>query len=150
VRPVRRPALRPAEAGADLVVAVISDKYLRSPYCMHEIHGLWQKSQEDAELMAERLVPIVLPEVRIGNLSERAPYLRYWRTQERDLRRLHRELGPNLDPRSQQEFRLVRSFAQDVDGILVFLQDVLMPRQLDVHFTDGFQVVREALRRRIG
>ena len=39
---------------ADLVVAVISDKYLRSSYCMHEIHGLWQKSQEDADLMVER------------------------------------------------------------------------------------------------
>jgi internalin A len=135
---------------ADLVVAVISDKYLRSAYCMHEIHGLWQKSQEDAELMATRLVPIVLPEVRIGNLAERAPYLRYWKTQEKELRKLHRELGPNLDPKSQQEFRLVRSFAQDVDGILVFLQDVLMPRKLDIHFEDGFQAVREALRRRIG
>src|SRR5262249_16670835 len=66
---------------ADLVVAVISDKYLRSPYCMDEVHGLWQKSQEDAALMAERLVPIVLPEVRIERLRDRAPYLKYWQAQ---------------------------------------------------------------------
>jgi hypothetical protein len=37
-----------------------------------------------------------------------------------------------------------------VDGILVFLQDVLMPRKLEVHFEDGFQAVREAVRRRMG
>jgi internalin A len=134
---------------ADLVVAVISDKYLRSPYCMHEIHGLWQRSQEDADLMAERLVPIILPEVKIGSLDERAPYLKYWRTKEKELRKLHRELGPDLSPESQREFRLVRSFSQDVDGILIFLQDVLMPRKLEVHFDDGFEAVREALRRRI-
>jgi len=37
-----------------------------------------------------------------------------------------------------------------VDDILVFLQDVLMPRKLEAHLDDGFQAVREALRRRIG
>jgi hypothetical protein len=37
-----------------------------------------------------------------------------------------------------------------VDDILVFLQDALMPRKLEVHLEDGFQAVRGALRRRIG
>jgi len=45
--------------------------------------------------------------------------------------------------------RLVREFAHHVDGILVFLQDVLMPRKLEAHLDDGFEAVREALRRRI-
>ena len=40
---------------------MISDKYLRSPYCMFEIYKLWQKSQTVEEDMAERVVPIVLP-----------------------------------------------------------------------------------------
>ena len=134
---------------ADLVVAVISDKYLRSPYCMSEIHGLWQKSQEDADLLAECLVPIVLPEVKIGGLRDRASYVRYWREQKEELEEVFRELGPDLDPGSLRELRLVRSFTQDVDGILVFLQDILMPRKLEAHLDDGFEAVREALRRRI-
>ena len=49
---------------ADLVVAVISEKYLRSTYCMYEIYKLWQRCQGDADQLIERLVPIVLPEVR--------------------------------------------------------------------------------------
>jgi internalin A len=134
---------------ADLVVAVISDKYLRSPYCMDEIHGLWQKSQEDGGLMAERLVPIVLPEVKIGRLQDRAPYIRHWKVQREELQELQRELGEDFSPESHREFRAVRNFAQDVDGILKFLQDVLMPRKLDAHLDDGFEAVRAALRRRI-
>jgi internalin A len=134
---------------ADLVVAVISDKYLRSSYCMHEIYKLWQKSQTDADGMIERLVPIVLPEVKIEGLAERAPYVRYWKAHLEELRELHRELGEDLDPETLRELRLVRGFAQDVDGILRFLQDVLMPRKLEVHFEDGFRAVREALRRRV-
>ena len=159
-RPVRdRNEMRPGErisafirrlTRADLVVAVISDKYLRSPYCMDEIHGLWQRSLEDADLMAERLVPIVLPEVKIGSLRDRALYVRHWKEQKAELEGLFRELGPDLAPGSLQELRLVRDFAQDVDGILLFLQNVLMPRRLEAHLDDGFQAVRGALRRRIG
>ena len=134
---------------ADLVVAIISDKYLRSPYCMSEIHGLWQKSQEKPDLMAMRLVPIILPDVKIEGLPDRAPYVRYWREKKEELEALFRELGPDLDPDSFRELRLVRNFSQDVDGILRFLQDVLMLRNLEVHFEDGFQAVREALRRRL-
>jgi hypothetical protein len=35
------------------------------------------------------------------------------------------------------------------DDILVFLNDVLMPRQLEVHLDKDFQAVREARRRRL-
>jgi internalin A len=134
---------------ADYVVAIISDKYLRSTYCMHEIYKLWQRCQGDAEDMLQRVAPIVLPEVRIGNVRERLPYLEYWADQAESLEALIR--NPKLRPsrESWEEVRLVREFAHHVDGILVFLQNVLMHRQLEVHLDDGFQAVREALRRRM-
>ncbi len=135
---------------ADLVVAVISDKYLHSTYCMYEIYKLWQKCQGDADDLLQSVVPIVLPEVRIGSVRERLPYLRYWAEEAESLEALIRD--PKISPsrESWEEVRLVREFAQHVDGILVFLQDVLMPRKLEVHLDDGFRAVREALWRRVG
>ncbi len=158
--PVRdRDRIRPGErisafirrlTSADLVVAVISDKYLRSSYCMYEIYKLWQKSQTEADNMAERLVPIVLPEVKIGDFLERVPYLKYWADRAKSLKALIHD--PDLSPSSEswEEFRLVQEFAHHVDGILVFLQDILMPRKLEFHLDDDFQAVRDALRRRMG
>ncbi len=158
--PVRdRDEIRPGElisafirrlTRADFVVAVISDKYLRSPYCMYEIYKLWQKCQGDPGELVQRVIPIVLPEVKIGNFPERAPYLNHWADQAETLETLIR--NPKLSPGSQSwgEFRLVREFAHHVDDILVFLQDVLMPRKLEAHLDDDFQAVREALRRRMG
>ncbi|HTG31675.1 MAG TPA: COR domain-containing protein [Thermoanaerobaculia bacterium] len=135
---------------ADLVVAVISDKYLRSPYCMYEIYKLWQKHQGDGDRFVEHVVPIVLPEVRIGNFRERASYLKHWAAEAKSLEALIRD--PDLSPsrESWEEIRLVREFAHHVDGILVFVQDVLMPRRLEAHLDDNFQAVREALQRRMG
>lgn len=134
---------------ADLVVTVISDKYLRSPYCMFEIHRLWERAQEDPDEMARCVVPIVLEEVRLGSFLERRPYLEYWSEQAETLEALIRD--PKLRPgrESWDEVRLVRDFAHHVDDILCFLKDILMPRKLAVHWDDGFQAVREALRRRI-
>lgn len=158
-RPVRdRDEMRPGErisafmrrlTRADLVVAVISEKYLRSTYCMYEIYKLWQRCQGDADELVERLVPVVLPEVRIGSVLERVPYSEHWRAQQERLEALDPKMIFNLSPDSFQEVRLVREFAHHVDDILVFLQDVLMPRKLEAHLDDGFQAVRDALRRKI-
>jgi internalin A len=134
---------------ADLVVAVISDKYLRSPYCMYEIYRLWQRSQGDADELARRVVPVVLPEVKIGSFEERVPYLEFWERRAAKLERLIRR--PKLRPsrESWEEVRLVREFAHQVDGILGFLQDIVMSRDLEVQFDEEFLAVRAALRRRV-
>jgi internalin A len=134
---------------ADHVVAIISDKYLRSPYCMYEIYMLWQRCQGDAKELAARVVPVVLPDVRIKNLRERLPYLQYWADEAEALEALVR--NPKISPsqESWEEVRLVRQFAQHVDEILVFLQDVLVSRNLETHFENGFEAVRVALRRRV-
>jgi internalin A len=34
---------------ADRVIVVLSDKYLRSPYCMTELHIIYRRSNEEKE-----------------------------------------------------------------------------------------------------
>lgn len=134
---------------AELVVAVLSEKYLCSPYCMYEIYKLWQRSRGETEELLRHLVPIVLPEVRIGSLEERAPYIRFWREKKEALAAVIAELSLDIGSSSWEEARRTTQFAHHMDDILTFCQDVLMPRKLDVHLDDGFAVVREALWRRI-
>jgi internalin A len=135
---------------ADLVVAVISDKYLRSPYCMYGLYRIWQRCQGDRDDLAQRLVPVILPEVRIGSFRERVPYLEFWSDQATELEEMIRRPNLRPNPESWDEVRLVREFAHHVDGILGFLQDVLMPRNLEAQLNDDFQAVRETIRRLLG
>lgn len=134
---------------ADLVVAVISDKYLRSPYCMFEIYKLWQRCQGDPDGMARVVVPIVLPGVRIGEVHERASYVEYWDQRAKSGQLLFQRMGTRLGPESVNEIRLMQEFAFHTDPILSFLNNILMPRQLEAHLDQGFPAVLEALRRRI-
>ena len=57
------------------------------------------------------------------------------------------EVPPSRE--SWEEVRLVREFAHQVDGILGFLQDIVMTRDLEVKFDEEFLAVRERLRRRV-
>lgn len=135
---------------ADLVVAVISEKYLRSPYCMKEIYEIWLRCQQDAETMAKTVIPIVLPGVKIESLWDRKAYLDHWGAEAQRVDELERAGKMlSLSPQSFQEARLIREFAYHVDGILYFLQDVLMPRNMEMHLDSGLEAVLEALRRRV-
>lgn len=135
---------------ADLLVAVISDRYLRSSYCMYEIYMIWQRCQGDTAELARRIVPFVLPEVKVGSLPDRVRYVRYWQERNEELEELFNDpkLRRGLSRESWEEARRVQEFANHVDDILVFLKDVLMPNQLEVQLEDGFPAVRAALRRR--
>jgi Clp amino terminal domain, pathogenicity island component len=117
----------------DLLVTVISDKHLRSPYGMYEIYRLWERYQDDAAELAQQIVPIVLPDVKVGTFRERTTYLKHWA-----------EVAESLEG-----FRLTREFSDHIDYTLLFLNDVLLPCQLEAHLDEGFPAVWKALRRRL-
>jgi hypothetical protein len=95
-------------------------------------------------------VPIVLPEVRIGQSEDRDLYIEHWSKQASRLKARCRKMNVKLSLESFQKARLVNEFAHHVDDILDFLDDVLMPRKLDVHLDHGFEAVRGALWRLLG
>lgn len=62
------------------VIAVIGDKYLRSPHCMFE---LMQVAAHDA--FQDRVFPVVLDDAQIHRPAERVRYVQHWETQIQEL-----------------------------------------------------------------
>lgn len=159
--PIRdRDTMRPGElisvfiaklTRADRVVAVISDKYLRSPYCMYELYSLWRRFGSDSNELAQHVVPIVLPDAKIEKIQQRQTYVDHWTAEKEAVEAVvHKGSALDWSTETFNDARLIREFAQNVEPILRFLRDVLMPRDLKVHFEGDFEAVREALRRRLG
>ena len=59
---------------ADRVIVVLSDKYLRSPYCMTELHTIYRRSNEEKEEFLRRIIPLLLGDARIGKWDDRLTY----------------------------------------------------------------------------
>jgi internalin A len=66
---------------ADNVIVVLSDKYLRSPYCMTELYFIYQRSLGEKEDFLRRIVPLALEDARFGNRRVRLVYTKHWTTE---------------------------------------------------------------------
>jgi internalin A len=45
---------------ADHILVILSDKYLRSPYCMTELHYIYQRSWGEKDEFLHRIIPLAL------------------------------------------------------------------------------------------
>jgi internalin A len=68
-------------ATGDRVFVWLTDEYLRSPYCMVELHALWWRAGGDARRLQEQ-VRLVL-DVSIRHETEKAAFTHFWREQKK-------------------------------------------------------------------
>jgi len=59
---------------SNLVIVVLSAKYLRSPYCMTELHALYQNARQEKQEFLNHIIPLVLDDARFGTPRERVEY----------------------------------------------------------------------------
>ena len=85
------------------VVTVISDKYLKSQYCMYELLELKRNLN-----FSERIFPIVLPDAAIYDPVDRAGYIQFWEQRKAELNERMQGLG-------QEHLQGLRDQHGDVD-----------------------------------
>ncbi|HEX5113550.1 MAG TPA: toll/interleukin-1 receptor domain-containing protein [Saprospiraceae bacterium] len=73
---------------ADMVIIILSNKYLKSEYCMFELIQIYHNQN-----LVERIFPIVLDEVKISSSSDRLDFVKYWEGQLMDLQNKVKELN---------------------------------------------------------
>jgi internalin A len=129
---------------ADHVIVVLSDKYLRSPYCMAELYGIYQRSVGEKEDFLHRIIPLPLADARIGTWRDRLLYTKYWRAEFEEMELNFKDLG-------EVDFRLYKSMQEwhnRISDMLAYLNDVLAPHGFDDIVKDDFTALRQMLQRR--
>jgi internalin A len=108
------------------IFAVLSDKYLKSPYCMYELMEVWRNCRQEEESFLERIRIIVLPDAKISRAVDRVRYANYWHDQ---LKELEKEMKPYerilLGERDFNEYRMMQEFSGKVGDILATVADVV-------------------------
>jgi internalin A len=138
---------------ADHVIVVLSDKYLRSPYCMIELHSIYQRSLGEKEDFLRRIIPLVLADARIKEFQDRDAYAEHWttlfKTMDQSLTKLARE--QKLSRVAVDDFRRYKEMQKwylDVGDMLAYVNDKLSPRGFDEIVKDDFAALRQMLERR--
>jgi internalin A len=121
------------------VCIVLSDKYLKSPYCMHELFDVWRNCREDPDTFIDRTQVLVLPSAKISTPIERAQYVIHWQSAFKAVDALVREHGQFvLSDKDNAEFRLMSRFVSETANVLQLVQDTLRPRSFDDYVNHVF------------
>ena len=121
------------------VCVVLSDKYLKSPYCMHELFDVWRNCREDGDTFIERTRVYVQPSAKISTAVERAQYVIHWQSAFKALDALVKEHGQFvLSDKDNTALRLMSRFVSETVNVLQLVQDTLRPRSFDDYVNHVF------------
>lgn len=121
------------------VIAVISDKYLRSPNCMFELVQVSKNGE-----FYNRIFPILLPDVNIYDPIQRLKYIKYWEDKKKELNEAIKEVSAEYLQGIREEidqYAVIRNTIAELTNILKDM-NTLSP---DIHnqseFDDLFKVI---------
>jgi internalin A len=119
----------------DRIFVVLSEKYLKSPYCMFELFEVWRNCREEGDELLSRIRVHTLTDAKIWTPKDRAVCALYWREQSSELKPLAEHLGD----KDHARYRLMNKFAHQVGDVLENLADIVQPRTFDELEKYGFQ-----------
>jgi internalin A len=114
---------------ADLVLVVLSDKYLRSVYCMRELLHLFNTSLGDRDRLMQRMVPLVVGELKCSRARDRDPYVTYWEEEHATVDALLKKRGwASVGEADRGEWLAIQDFQHRISDMLAWVADTLMPQ----------------------
>ena len=123
----------------DLVFVILSDKYLKSPYCMYELLEVWRNCKAEDEVFRKRIRVYRLPDAKMMSPLERLEYAVYWDDEFTKLDKVVRKESPSLLGKADfNRYRLMQDFTHFVGDMLVLIADTLLPRDFEQLVAHGF------------
>lgn len=132
---------------AEKVCVVLSEKYLKSMYCMRELFGLYQRTSGDKAEFLTRIVPLVLEDAPISKTTDRLKHVQHWQAEQKDLNEALKGIEPCNQGDAASELRLISDFCHHTELMLRHASDFLLPRGISDIEKDDFAAVLAALKR---
>jgi len=122
----------------DRVFVILSDKYLKSAYCMYELREVWRNCNLEGEVLRERIRVYRMSDAAMMSPIERWRCAKYWRDQFNELDALVHEDPSLLGKADFERYRLMQEFAHHVGDVLALIADTLLPKDFDELIKHGF------------
>jgi len=119
------------------IVAVISEKYIFSRFCMDELLKIHRNHD-----FHQRICPVVLPGAKINDFKHRLECIDHWTKLEGDIEKLFKKIRPgSLSTEELRELHVYRDIAQESGRLLSFIANMnqLTP---DTLAKDDFAILR--------
>ncbi|GAB2198111.1 leucine-rich repeat domain-containing protein [Sessilibacter sp. MAH4] len=122
------------------VFVFLSDKYLKSPNCMFELHQIWVHSQQDGDKLSDIIRIFTLDDAKIWEIENRLEYAAFWNTKRESLESAISQYGvQSLSAKDMERYRAIKKFADTVGDVLAEITDRVQPREWQDFLEYGFK-----------
>jgi formylglycine-generating enzyme required for sulfatase activity len=122
----------------DRIFIFLSDKYLRSPFCMFELSEIWRNSRREDQTFLDRVRLYPLPDAAYRTTDDWISWAVYWENRyEEMVIQVKDNIRRGIEPVFRRMERM-RSFYQEVTPILALLADRVSARDFDDFKRYGF------------
>ena len=119
-------------ARGDRVVVVLSDKYLRSPFCMYELYEIWLQARGEDARFLQRIRVYTQADAKIWTPLDRAGYAIHWSEEYQRHQEVLKKHGLHVfGDKDKLAISLMQKFSSHIGDILTITTDILQPRDLD-------------------
>jgi internalin A len=121
------------------VYILLSDKYLRSPYCMHELFEVWRNCRLDEEEFRLRTYIWRLPCAKIRELEDRTQYLHHWDEQDEKIVSQVKKDGQRILAKADlEDSRRIETFRTHIPDLLRLVKDIARPSTFEEFVDHSF------------
>ena len=120
------------------IFVFLSDKYLKSAYCMRELYETWRECRQDAEELKQRVRVFKLPDGNISDVHARATYRDYWDQEHQKRSALHQRIGLRGNDLDELDF-IERLKHRDLMKVLGVFQDTLRHSRIEDFVATAFE-----------
>lgn len=127
----------------NFVVIALSDKYLRSEYCMFELYELYRNSSLDSNELLKKIYPIRVENLDLNNTTVLREYFTYWKDLEVEWKSLVTEFDAD-----QRKYRRIQAIRTSISDLLPFLNDINSMTK-EILSANDFSEIKTSIQKRV-
>jgi GTPase SAR1 family protein len=132
----------------DIIVVVISDKYLRSSYCMFELYEAFRDSRLEQEAFVQKLFPIRVEALKLSRPEVQEEYFDYWENEEKAWEKLITRRSTKITAKQQKQYENIKAIHAQLGNLLGILSDINSLSK-ELLAKDNFDIIKKAIDQRI-
>ncbi len=126
----------------DHLCIFLSKAYLKSEWCMREIHAAWKRSLSDSGRFRRRVRIWLMPGLSIKTAAERTRWTRYWGKESKSIKRALAGLRSTQVISEIESQKAIDDFSNDTNAILHHVHKHLIPSDFNGFAKWAAQVVK--------
>ena len=131
-----------------LIIVFISDKYLKSQYCMFELLEIFRNSRGDKEQFAKAIMPVSVEYVKLSDTEVLDQYFEHWAVETKKWEDLVAKRKSQVTESQTDQWQRMKKINQNFGDLADFLRDI-NSSTVNLLKENDFQIVKDEITKRL-